>query len=170
VPANLDFFQPEIPTFSTESAVLCRSSLRRVLVKSNANGWSSPCNYAEFSHHVRTGPSQWFSEYLATSGLVLTILLCDKYHKAKVPQVVAAYVVAAYWFTSSTSFANPAVTIARGFTDTFSGIRISDVAPFIIAQFFGGLTALFLAKVLGGKEVVVDIPQPGLHEQKLPIQ
>lgn len=124
----------------------------------------------EFSHHVRTGPSQWFSEYLATSGLVLTILLCDKYHKAKVPQVVAAYVVAAYWFTSSTSFANPAVTIARGFTDTFSGIRISDVAPFIIAQFFGGLTALFLAKVLGGKEVVVDIPQPGLHEQKLPIQ
>ena len=60
------------------------------------------------------GPSQWFSEYLATSGLVLTILLCDKYHKAKVPQVVAAYVVAAYWFTSSTSFANPAVTIAAG--------------------------------------------------------
>ncbi|WP_262373177.1 hypothetical protein [Pseudomonas prosekii] len=101
---------------------------------------------------------------------MLTILLCDKYHKAKVPQVVAAYVVAAYWFTSSTSFANPAVTIARGFTDTFSGIRISDVPPFISAQFFGGLTALFLAKIFGGKEVAVDIQQPSLHEQKLPIQ
>ncbi|HFN5283495.1 TPA: aquaporin [Pseudomonas aeruginosa] len=122
----------------------------------------------EFSQHVRTGPSQWFSEYLATSGLVLTILLCDKYHKAKVPQVVAAFVVAAYWFTSSTSFANPAVTLARSFTDTFSGIRLSDAAPFIISQFFGGLTALFLARFLSGNATTLEASQPALGDQKLP--
>lgn len=105
----------------------------------------------EASQHIRTGPSQWFSEYLATAGLVLVILLCEEYHKTKVPQIVAAYVIAAYWFTSSTSFANPAVTLARAFTDTFSGIRLCDTGPFIICQSFGALSGLALARIFSAK-------------------
>lgn len=86
------------------------------------------------SEKVRTGTGQWLSEAIATSGLLATILLGLRSHAKAVPALVAAYITAAYWFTASTSFANPAVTIARALTNTFSGIRAVDAPGFIAAQ------------------------------------
>lgn len=97
---------------------------------------------------VRTGAAQWLSEGVATFGLLLTILLGVRHRPQAVPALVAAYILAAYWFTASTSFANPAVTLARAFTQTFAGIRFVDVAGFVIAQSAGALCALGVAKVL----------------------
>ncbi|MEO6064680.1 MAG: MIP/aquaporin family protein [Lysobacterales bacterium] len=91
--------------------------------------------------HVRTGTAQWLSEAVATFGLVLTILLGVRHRPRAVPALVASYIFAAYWFTASTSFANPAVTIARALTQTFAGIRPEDVAAFIAAQIAGTLVA-----------------------------
>lgn len=96
------------------------------------------------SQKIRSGPSQWYSEFIATFGLVLVILGCIKFRESAVPFAVGLYISSAYWFTSSTSFANPAVTIARSFTDTFSGILPNDVPAFIAAQFAGALAAAFL--------------------------
>ncbi len=99
----------------------------------------------ELSHHARTGTGQWLGEAIATFGLILTILGTVKHRHIWVPPSVAFYIVAAYWFTSSTSFANPAITIARSLTDTFAGIAPSDVPGFIIAQIIGALAAHFVA-------------------------
>ena len=96
------------------------------------------------SQKIRSGPSQWYSEFIATFGLVLVILGCVKFRESAVPFAVGLYISSAYWFTSSTSFANPAVTIARSFTDTFSGILPHHVPAFIAAQFAGALVAAFL--------------------------
>ena len=96
------------------------------------------------SQKIRSGPSQWYSEFIATFGLVLVIQGCIKFRESAVPFAVGLYISSAYWFTSSTSFANPAVTIARSFTDTFSGILPNDVPAFIAAQFAGALAAAFL--------------------------
>lgn len=96
--------------------------------------------------HMRTGASQWFSEALATFGLLLTILLGVRHRPQAVPALVAAYIFAAYWFTASTSFANPAVTIARAFTRTFAGIRPEDIASFALAQTAGALCAYLLVR------------------------
>jgi glycerol uptake facilitator-like aquaporin len=90
--------------------------------------------------HVRSGAAQLVSEFIATFGLLIVVHGTGK-RVAVVPLTVAAYITAAYWFTSSTSFANPAVTIARGFTDTFSGIRRVDVPWFVIVQFAGAILA-----------------------------
>jgi glycerol uptake facilitator-like aquaporin len=98
------------------------------------------------SAHVRTGPSQWVAEGVATFGLLLVVLGHRRSQDA--PWMVAAWIGAAYWFTASTSFANPAITVARSLTDTFSGIRPSDMPAFILAQFVGALTALAAARVL----------------------
>jgi glycerol uptake facilitator-like aquaporin len=97
------------------------------------------------SHHTRAGISQQFSETVATFGVLVVIWGCASRHPALVACAVAAYITAAYWFTSSTSFANPAVTLARAATDTFAGIRPLDVPGFIVAQGVGaaGATALF---------------------------
>jgi len=93
----------------------------------------------------RTGGSQWLGEFIATFGLLAVIWGCSRLHKAVVvPFAVAAYITAAYWFTSSTSFANPAVTIARSLSDTFAGIRPADVPAFIVAQLFGAISATLL--------------------------
>lgn len=89
------------------------------------------------SAHERTGVAQWLSEVIATFGLLTVILFGDKYRSEAVPYIVGAYITAAYWFTASTSFANPAVTIARCLSDTFAGIRPQDVAGFIGAQIVG---------------------------------
>ena len=94
---------------------------------------------------VRTGAAQWLSEGVATCGLVMTILLGVRYRLQAVPALVASYIFAAYWFTASTSFANPAVTLARSLTQTFSGIRPEDMAGFVIAQLAGALVATALA-------------------------
>jgi len=99
----------------------------------------------ELSHHARTGAGQWLGEAIATFGLILTILGTVKHRHIWVPPSVAFYIVAAYWFTSSTSFANPAITIARSLTDTFAGIAPADVAGFIVAQIIGALAAHFVA-------------------------
>lgn len=97
----------------------------------------------QLSDKVRTGGGQWLSEGIATFGLVLTIWGTAKFRPAAIPASVALYITAAYWFTASTSFANPAITVARSLTDTFSGIAPGDAPGFIVAQLVGaGLAAL----------------------------
>ena len=100
--------------------------------------------------HVRAGPGQWLAEFVATAGLLLVVLGHRRPHDA--PWMVAAWIGAAYWFTASTSFANPAITIARSLTDTFSGIRPHDAPAFIVAQFAGALAALPLSRILFAPE------------------
>lgn len=101
-----------------------------------------------WSAHVRTGPGQWLGELVATFGLLGVIASCTRRTPAVTPWAVAAWIVGAYWFTSSTSFANPAVTIARAFTDTFAGIRPLDVPAFVVAQLAGALAAVALFRWL----------------------
>ena len=100
------------------------------------------------SQHSRAGVAQLFSEFVATFGLLVVVHGTGK-RAAVVPLTVAAYITAAYWFTSSTSFANPAVTIARGLTDTFSGIAPAGVPGFILAQLLGALAATMLFRWIG---------------------
>jgi glycerol uptake facilitator-like aquaporin len=97
----------------------------------------------QFSTTVRTGPGQWLAELIATFGLVGTILCVAKSRPASVAYAVGLYISAAYWFTSSTSFANPAVTAARALSDTFAGIDAANAPAFVIAQFAGALVALW---------------------------
>lgn len=97
-----------------------------------------------FSLQARRGAGQWFSEFVATFGLVLIIGLCARFQQRMIAFAVAAYISAAYWFTASTSFANPAVTVARSLSDTFTGIRPSDVPAFVLAQFGGAGMATLL--------------------------
>lgn len=98
--------------------------------------------------HVRTGAAQWLSEGVATFGLLLTIVLGVRHRPQAIPALVASYIFAAYWFTASTSFANPAVTFARAFTRTFAGIRPEDVGGFVLAQLAGAALALAVARLL----------------------
>jgi glycerol uptake facilitator-like aquaporin len=105
----------------------------------------------QVSTKVRAGPSQWFSESVATFGLVVTILLTLRANRAAVPMAVGLYITAAYWFTASTSFANPAVTVARSFSNTFAGIRPLDAGPFVVAQLIGALAALYVCRKLLGE-------------------
>lgn len=98
----------------------------------------------ELSATLRAGPSQWFAEFVASLGLVLTLLGTLRFRPQSVPYAVGLFISAGYWFTSSTSFANPAVTIARAFTDSFSGIALSSVPAFIAAQLMGAVTATAL--------------------------
>jgi glycerol uptake facilitator-like aquaporin len=93
------------------------------------------------SEHVRAGAAQWWSEFVATFGLIAVIIACSRSRPGVTPFAVAAYITAAYWFTSSTSFANPAVTLARSATDTFAGIRPADASGFIVAQVLGAAAA-----------------------------
>jgi len=102
----------------------------------------------QVSTKVRAGPAQWFSEWVAAFGLVVTILLTLRSNAGMVPVSVGLYITAAYWFTASTSFANPAVTIARALSNTFAGIRPADVAPFVIAQLLGAAAALLVCRWL----------------------
>lgn len=94
------------------------------------------------SQHVRAGPSQWWSEFIATFGLLAAILGCARHRPAAIPFAVGLYITAAYWFTASTSFANPAVTLARAASDTFAGIRPVDAPMFIAAQIVGAVSAV----------------------------
>jgi glycerol uptake facilitator-like aquaporin len=104
----------------------------------------------QISMKERTGIGQWAGEVIATFGLVLTILLTIEARRAWVPASVALYIAAAYWFTSSTSFANPAITVARSLSDSFAGIAPFDVPMFVAAQLAGALMAAGAARVLLG--------------------
>jgi len=120
-------------------------------------------NVLQISTKLRAGPHQWFSEWVAAFGLVLTILLTLKSNRAAVAASVGLYITAAYWFTASTSFANPAVTIARALSNTFAGIRPYDVVPFILAQMFGAVCALWVSHLL--------LPAvPELHARRSPAE
>lgn len=96
----------------------------------------------QLSTKMRAGPSQWLAEWVATFGLIFTILATLRVKEDAVAMAVGLYITAAYWFTASTSFANPAVTVARAFSDTFAGIRPADAPFFIVAQFVGAFCAL----------------------------
>jgi glycerol uptake facilitator-like aquaporin len=100
------------------------------------------------SHHARAGGAQLFSEFIATFGLLSVIWGCARFRSSAVPFAVGAYITAAYWFTASTSFANPAVTLARAASDTFAGIRPSDAPGFILAQLAGAAAATILSRWL----------------------
>jgi glycerol uptake facilitator-like aquaporin len=110
------------------------------------------------SIHARTGIAQWLAEYVATLGLLLVILGHRKAQDA--PWMVAAWIGAAYWFTSSTSFANPAITIARALSNTFAGISPSHVPAFVLAQLIGALTAIPVAKALFAYAKGANVPDP----------
>jgi glycerol uptake facilitator-like aquaporin len=124
------------------------------------------------SHHARSGPAQFLSEFVATFGLLSVIWGCSRLRSTAVPFAVAAYITAAYWFTASTSFANPAVTVARSLSDTFSGIRPTDVPLFVTAQLVGALAATLLFRWLtpglsrGAKDVLqahdIDVGAAGV--------
>jgi glycerol uptake facilitator-like aquaporin len=104
------------------------------------------------SQHVRTGPAQWLSEFVAAFGLVMVIFGCLRARPSIIPIAVGLYIAGAYWFTASTSFANPAVTLARAYSDTFAGIRPADVPGFVVAQLVGAVAATGLSGWLFGEE------------------
>ena len=106
----------------------------------------------QISVTTRTGPGQWLAEAVATFGLVMTVFGCMARTPASVPYAVGLYITSAYWFTASTSFANPAVTIARSLSDTFAGIAPSGVAAFVVAQLAGMLAAVGLSQWLWASE------------------
>ncbi|MCW5705395.1 MAG: aquaporin family protein [Bradyrhizobium sp.] len=110
----------------------------------------------DFSMKVRTGSAQWFAEVVAAFGLVATILAGIRFNRPAVPWLVGLYITAAYWFTASTSFANPAVAIARSLTNTFSGIRPIDLPGFIAAELVGAVIALmamgWLLRAVGSEQ------------------
>lgn len=110
----------------------------------------------QISAHARTGPAQWFAEVVATGGLLLTIFGCVARAPAAVPYAVGLYITAAYWFTASTSFANPAVTVARALSDTFAGIALAGVPAFIAAQLVG----MGLAIAAAGRLWPAEPPKP----------
>ncbi|MDX2264745.1 MAG: MIP/aquaporin family protein [Hyphomicrobiales bacterium] len=111
----------------------------------------------QLSEKVRSGAAQWFSEFIAAFGLLMTIFGTLRWRRESVPFTVGLYITSAYWFTASTSFANPAVTIARALSDTFAGIRPFDVPAFIAAQLLGAGVAVFLARFLFAQHVAADI-------------
>ena len=111
------------------------------------------------SHKVRAGGAQLFSEFVATFGLLAIIWGCTRRSPASVPFTVAAYITAAYWFTSSTSFANPAVTMARAASDTFAGIRPADAPAFVLAQLLGAAAATALFAWLTPPDAGEDLPR-----------
>ncbi len=112
----------------------------------------------QLSSKVRTGVGQWFAEFVATFGLLLTIFGCVARTPSATPYAVGLYITAAYWFTASTSFANPAVTIARAFSDTFAGIAPASVAAFVLAQFAGMGASVAIAKQLWATPAAQSAP------------
>jgi glycerol uptake facilitator-like aquaporin len=136
--------------------------------------WSAHLMFAEpvlqVSGHLRTGGSQLFSEFIATFGLLAVIWGCARLRSEAVPFAVGLYITGAYWFTASTSFANPAVTVARSFTNTFAGIRPADALWFVLVQFGGAFAATFLCRWLvpALPEAAVDVVVPHAADSVIP--
>lgn len=133
-----------------------------------AGTWAAHLMFEEpvlqMSEKIRTGPAQWFAEVVATFGLVMTIFATIRWRAEAVPYMVGLYITAAYWFTASTSFANPAVTIARSFTDTFSGIYPGHMPAFIAAQIAGALLATGFCGWLFGRAAAEAEQAPAAAE------
>lgn len=152
-------FNPAVTlAFWLDDVVTSKTALAYVLVQIVGGCVGVLLAHAMFDAHVfqvsvtvRSGLGQWIAEAVATFGLVLAILLAVYARPESVPAVVGFYITSAIWFTASTSFANPAVSIARGLTNTFAGIRLDDVIPFIFAQSLGAFLATLLARYLIGK-------------------
>jgi glycerol uptake facilitator-like aquaporin len=118
----------------------------------------------QISTHVRTGMGQWIGEIVATFGLIMTILGGKRQLPGQVPILVAAWIGAACFFTSSTSFANPAITLARAFTDTFTGIAPQSITGFVVAQLIGAfIAAAILPRLFFGTWFGVDEPHENQH-------
>jgi glycerol uptake facilitator-like aquaporin len=107
-------------------------------------------HFMSMSQRERSGPAQFLSEFIATFGLLCVIWGCSRSRSSSgmIPFAVSSYITSAYWFTASTSFANPAVTVARSLSDTFAGIRAHDVPLFLVAEFLGAITATMLFRWL----------------------
>jgi glycerol uptake facilitator-like aquaporin len=151
-------FNPAVTlAFWMRGDIAARLALFYVIVQTVAGilgVWAAHLMFAEpliqASTTIRTGPPQWFAELVACFGLVFVILATLRARPDAVPMAVGLYITAAYWFTASTSFANPAVTIARALTDTFAGIRPGDVPIFILVQCLGAALAVWVARWLSG--------------------
>lgn len=145
-------FNPAVTlSFLVQRKITLREALLYIITQIGAailGVWAAHLMFEEpvfmVSEKVRTGGGQWVAEIIATFGLVATILACVKHRAEAVPYAVGLYITAAYWFTASTSFANPAVTIARTLTNTFSGIRPADAPLFIICQIVGAILATWV--------------------------
>jgi glycerol uptake facilitator-like aquaporin len=149
-------FNPAVTLVMVLRGDLRRTALAAYILAQLAGGilgvWAAHLMFGlpiiQFSEHSRTGIGQWAGEFIATFGLILTILGTVRMRPAAVPSSVALYITAAYWFTSSTSFANPAITIARSLSNTFAGIAPADVSGFVLAQLAGSLAAAGAARWL----------------------
>ena len=149
-------FNPVVTLADATSGGLARTDMLPYLLAQFAGGFAGTVNShfmfglpaITYSHHARSGPAQFYAEIIATFGLMAVISTCAKLNARAIPVAVGGYIAAAYWFTSSTSFANPAVTLARCFTDSFAGIRPRDVPGFVGAETLGAAVAFFLFRWL----------------------
>lgn len=149
-------FNPAVTlVFRLKGALSTAAALRHVVAQVGGGivgVWAAHVMFAtpilELSTKVRTGTGQWAGEFIATFGLIFTIIGTARHRPQAIPTSVALYIVAAYWFTSSTSFANPAITLARALSDSFAGIALADVPAFVVAQFAGAIAALLGASAL----------------------
>ena len=150
-------FNPVVTLFEASSGGLARTDVLPYLLAQFAGGmagtisshWMFGLAAVILSRHARNGLAQFYSEVLATFGLLFVIAACSRLKASAVPLAVGTYIAGAYWFTSSTSFANPAVTVARCITDTFAGIRPQDVPGFVSAQIVGAVAAFVVFRWLG---------------------
>lgn len=151
-PVSGAHFNPAVSLVMAARGALARNALLPYVLAQIVGGclgaWTAHAMFElpvfQFSTTLRTGPAQWLSEFVATFGLLATIIGTVRFKPDFTPSAVGLYITAAYWFTSSTSFANPAVTIARALTDTFSGINPSHAPAFILAQIAGAFAGAVL--------------------------
>jgi len=155
-PISSAHFNPLVTIADALSGGLARADILPYILAQFAGGFAGTVNShfmfglpaITYSHHARGGPAQFYAEIIATFGLMAVISTCAKLNTRAIPVAVGGYIAGAYWFTSSTSFANPAVTLSRCFTDTFAGIRPRDVPGFVVAETLGAAGAFFLFRWL----------------------
>ena len=157
-------FNPAVTlAFAIRKEIRCSEALQYVVVQIIGGILGVIIAHAMFdnplfdpSTTLRSGSGQWIGEFVATFGLVVTILGCLKTRPDAVPYAVGLFITAGYWFTSSTSFANPAVTIARGLTNTFSGIAPTNIPVFIVVQLLGSIVATLIFRWIYSKELFIS--------------